>query len=114
MTEEDVITIAAQHITKGDFMGAMEIFENHVNENPKDPAGYHGWAEAAMFEIQENGNFDEKGNDRINEGKVQSYLRKAAGLEPDNEGWINDSKLPKTLESIFTEIGNSRIRFLLR
>ena len=23
-------------------------------------------------EIQENGNFDEKGNDRINEGKVQS------------------------------------------
>ena len=24
MTEEDVITIAAQHITKGDFMGAME------------------------------------------------------------------------------------------
>ena len=35
-------------------MGAMEIFENHVNENPKDPAGYHGWAEAAMFEIQEN------------------------------------------------------------
>ena len=48
MTEEDVITIAAQHITKGDFMGAMEIFENHVNENPKDPAGYHGWAEAAM------------------------------------------------------------------
>ena len=84
MTEEDVITIAAQHITIGDFMGAMEIFENHVNENPKDPAGYHGWAEAAMFEIQENGNFDDKGNDRINEGKVQSYLRKAAGLEPDN------------------------------
>ena len=84
MSEEDIITIAAQHITKGDFMGAMEIFENHVNDNPKDPAGYHGWAEAAMFEIQENGNFDEKGNDRINEGKVQSYLRKAAGLEPDN------------------------------
>ena len=42
MSEEDVITIAAQHITKGDFMGAMEIFENHVNDNPKDPAGYHG------------------------------------------------------------------------
>ena len=74
MSEEDVITIAAQHITKGDFMGAMEIFETHVTNNPKDPAGYHGWAESAMFEIQENGNFDEKGNDRINEGKVQSYL----------------------------------------
>jgi tetratricopeptide (TPR) repeat protein len=84
MSEEDVITIAAQHITKGDFMGAMEIFETHVTNNPKDPAGYHGWAESAMFEIQENGNFDDKGNDRINEGKVQSYLRKAAGLEPDN------------------------------
>ena len=39
MSEEDIITIAAQHITKGDFMGAMEIFENHVNDNPKDPAG---------------------------------------------------------------------------
>ena len=84
MSEEDVITIAAQHITKGDFMGAMEIFETHVTNNPKDPAGYHGWAESAMFEIQENGNFDDKGNDRINEGKVQSYLRKAAGLDPDN------------------------------
>ena len=84
MSEEDVITTAAQHITKGDFMGAMGIFETHVTNNPKDPAGYQGWAESAMFEIQENGNFDEKGKDRINEGKVQSYLRKAAGFEPDN------------------------------
>ena len=84
MSEEDIITIAAQHITRGDYMTAMSIFEEHVNSSPDDPAGYHGWAEAAMFEIQENGNFDEKGNDRINEGKVQSYLKRAAGLEPEN------------------------------
>ena len=63
MSEEDIVTIAAQHITRGDYMTAMSIFEEHVSSYPDDPAGYHGWAEAAMFEIQENGNFDEKGND---------------------------------------------------
>ena len=60
MSNEDTITKAAQCITQGDFMGAMEIFEEHINSNRDDPAGYHGWAESALFEIQENGNFDEK------------------------------------------------------
>jgi|TARA_B110000881_G_C18525377_1_gene489980 hypothetical protein len=88
MTEDDILTQAAQSITQGDFMGAMEIFESHVAADPKDPAGYHGWAEAAMFEIQENGNMDAKGNDIINEGKIQSYLRKAAGLDTDNAEYL--------------------------
>ena len=88
MSEEDVITIAAQHITQGNFIGAMEIFESHIATNPKDPAGFHGWAEAAMFEIQENGNMDDSGKDKINEGKVQSHLRKAAGLDPDNADYL--------------------------
>ncbi|MBT7413546.1 MAG: hypothetical protein HN772_04575, partial [Euryarchaeota archaeon] len=76
MTEEDILTQAAQCITQGNFMDAMEIFESYIAANSNDPSGYHGWAEAAMFEIQENGNMDDKGNDRINEGKIQSYLRK--------------------------------------
>ena len=66
MSEEDILTNAAQSITSGNFMGAMEIFESYISANPNDPAGYHGWAEAAMFEIQENGNMDDKGNDIIN------------------------------------------------
>ena len=37
-----------------------------------------------------------------------------SGLEPDNEGWINDSKLPKTLESIFTEIGKTYVPTMLK
>ena len=81
MSEEDAITQAAQCITPGDFMGAMSIFEDYIKSNPDDPSGYHGWAESALFEIQDNGNFDEKGNDRINEGQVAAYFKKAAALD---------------------------------
>ena len=78
---EDIVTVAAQQITQGDYMGAMATFEEHITKSPDDPSkGYHGWAEAALFEIQENGNLDDKGNDRINEGQVQSYLRRACSL----------------------------------
>ena len=84
MTDVDLMTQAAQKITQGDFMGAMSIFEGHIDGNPKDPAGYHGWAESALFEIQENGNFDEKGNDRIHEGQVAAYFKKAAALDPQS------------------------------
>ncbi len=84
MTEVDLMTQAAQCITQGDYMGAMTIFEGHIKKNPDDPMGYHGWAESALFEIQENGNFDEKGNDRINEGQVQGYFKKAAALDPES------------------------------
>ena len=84
MSDEDLMTRAAQHITQGDFMGAMGIFEAHVDTNPDDPVGYHGWAEAALFEIQQNGNIDDGGKDRINEGQVAAYFRKASGLAPDN------------------------------
>ena len=65
-------------------MGAMGIFEAHIAANRDDPSGYHGWAESALFEIQENGNFDEKGNDRINEGQVAAYFKKAAALDSES------------------------------
>ncbi len=84
MSQEDVIIEAAQLITVGDYMGAMNVFDQYIAANRDDPAGYHGWAEAALFDIQENGNLDEKGNDRINEGQIAAYFRKAAGLAPDN------------------------------
>ena len=84
MSEEDAITQAAQCITQGDFMGAMSIFEDYIKSNPDDPSGYHGWAESALFEIQDNGNFDEKGNDRINEGQVAAYFKKAAALDSES------------------------------
>ena len=44
MSDEDTITKAAQCITQGDFMGAMAIFEAHIESNRDDPSGYHGWA----------------------------------------------------------------------
>ena len=37
MSDEDTITKAAQCITKGDFMSAMSIFEDHVKSNPDRP-----------------------------------------------------------------------------
>jgi len=69
-------------------MGAMALFETHVEANPDDPAGYHGWAESALFEIQQNGNIDDSGKDRINEGQVAAYFRKASGLAPDNAEYL--------------------------
>ena len=88
MSDEDLMTRAAQHITQGDFMGAMGIFEAHVDTNPDDPVGYHGWAEAALFEIQQNGNIDDSGKDRINEGQVAAYFRTASGLAPDSAEYL--------------------------
>ena len=88
MSDEDLMTRAAQHIMQGDFMGAMGLFESHVEANPDDPTGYHGWAESALFEIQQNGNIDDNGNDRINEGQVAAYFRKASSLAPDNAEYL--------------------------
>ena len=53
MSAEEVVTQAAQLITSGDYAGAMSVFEGYIDSNPDDPAGYHGWAEAALFDIQE-------------------------------------------------------------
>ena len=88
MTGEATVTQAAQLITKGDFMGAMAIFEGYSNENPSDPAGFHGWAEAALFEIQANGNLDDKGNDRINEGQIAAYFRTASSMDSKNPDYL--------------------------
>ena len=85
---DDQITQAAQLIAQGDFMKAMEIFENFIEANPDDPAGYHGWAEAALLEVQVNGNFDEKGNDRINEGQINAYYRRASSMDQDNPEYL--------------------------
>ena len=71
------------HYTRG-LHGGNGDFEAHIESNRDDPSGYHGWAESALFEIQENGNFDEKGNDRINEGQVAAYFKKAAALDPES------------------------------
>ncbi len=81
MPDTDVLTQAAQSITQGDFMGAMSTFEGYIGTNPDDPAGYHGWAEAALFEVQENGNMDEKGNDRINEGQIAAYFLQTGAMD---------------------------------
>ena len=88
MTDEETITQAAQMITKGDFMGAMDIFDAYSKDHPSDPAGFHGWAEAALFEVQENGNLDDKGNDRINEGQIAAYFRKASSMDPKNPDYL--------------------------
>jgi tetratricopeptide (TPR) repeat protein len=88
MSGEDAVTEAAMHITQGEYMQAMGIFEGIIESSPNDATGYHGWAEAAMFEIQENGNIDDSGKDRINEGQIQSYLRKATSLDGDNADYV--------------------------
>ena len=84
MSADEIVTQAAQLITSGDYAGAMGVFEGYIDSNPDAPAGYHGWAEAALFDIQENGNLDDKGNDRINEGQINAYFRRAASMAPDN------------------------------
>jgi len=88
VTDTDLLTQAAQSITHGDFMGAMGIFEGYIESNPDDPAGYHGWAEAALFEVQENGNMDDKGNDRINEGQIASYFKRASRMDSGSTDYL--------------------------
>ena len=43
----------------------MEIFEAFSNTNPDDPAGFMAGQKPTLFEIQANGNLDDKGNDRL-------------------------------------------------
>ncbi len=88
MSDGEEVTEAAMLITQGDYMAAMRIFETVMEASPDDAAGYHGWAEAAMFEIQEHGNLDDAGKDRINEGQIQSYLRRATTLDPENADYV--------------------------
>ena len=37
-----------------------------------------------------------------------------SGLEPDSNDWISDSNLPKTLKSIFSEIGKTYVPTMLK
>ena len=123
MTDVDLMTQAAQNITQGDFMGAMAIFEGHIDANPEDPAGYHGWAESALFEIQDNGNFDEKGNDRINEGQVAAYFKKAAALDSQSTEYqaayanalIEFDRIPMAIRELkkLKELGDSSDDFVV-
>ena len=55
MSADEIVTQAAQLITGGDFAGAMGVFESYIDSNPDDPAGCHGWAEAALFDIKKMG-----------------------------------------------------------
>ena len=88
MVDDELLTKAAQCITGGDFLGAMDIFQTIMDNHSDSPVGFHGWAEAAMFEIQENGNIDDSGNDRFNEGQIQSFLKKATKMEPENPEYL--------------------------
>ena len=48
-------------------MEAMKIFENFIESNPDDPVDTTDVMKQPYSRFA-NGNFDEKGNDRINEG----------------------------------------------
>ena len=58
---DDIVTTAAQQITQGDYMGAMSTFEAHISDNPDDPSGYHGWAEAALLKYKRMGTSMKRG-----------------------------------------------------
>ena len=117
MSADEVVTQAAQLITIGDYAGAMAVFEVYTDSNPDDPAGYHGWAEAALFDIQENGNLDDNGNDRINEGQIAAYFRRAASMAPDNADYnaayanalVEFDRIPMAVRQLhkLVEIGKS-------
>ena len=47
---------------------AIAASKKHIT-SPRRPIGVPWVGEPGLFEIQENGNLDDKGNDRINEGK---------------------------------------------
>ena len=47
MVDDELLTKAAQCITGGDFLGAMDIFQTVMDNHSDSPVGFHGWAEAA-------------------------------------------------------------------
>ena len=73
VVDEELSVKAAQCIMSGDYMGAMENFEAIIEAHGDSPVGYHGWAEAALFEIQANGNFDEKGNETVSYTHLRAH-----------------------------------------
>lgn len=121
MVDEELTIKAAQCIMGGDYMGAMEIFETIIEGHGDSPLGYHGWAEAALFEIQEKGNFDEKGKERINEGQIQSYFQRATKLDPTSTEYqaayanalIEFDRIPKAIRELkkLKELGDSSEEF---
>ena len=96
---------------------AMENFEAIIEAHGDSPVGYHGWAEAALFEMQANGNFDEKGKERINEGQVAAYFQKAAKMDPESTEYqaalanalIEFDRIPKAIRELkkLKELGDS-------
>ncbi len=117
VVDEELSVKAAQCIMSGDYMGAMGNFEAIIEAHGDSPVGYHGWAEAALFEIQANGNFDEKGNERINEGQVAAYFQKAAKMDPESTEYqaalanalIEFDRIPKAIRELkkLKELGDS-------
>ena len=64
----------------------MKIFESFIESNPDNPQFTDGPKQP--IQIQVNGNFDEKGNDRINEGQVAAYYRRASSMDPENPEYL--------------------------
>ena len=73
-----VMLQAAQCMSAGNFLGAMEAFEGLIDSDPDNATGHYGWAEAAFMELSENM------NDEVNAGLIRKRYMDAKKIDPEN------------------------------
>ncbi|MEE2812434.1 MAG: hypothetical protein VX627_05355 [Candidatus Thermoplasmatota archaeon] len=79
---DEVMFKAAQCMSNGDFLGAMEVFDDLIKSEPDNPVGHYGWAEAAFMRLS----IDME--DDVPAGKIMQVYKKAMSLDEENLEYV--------------------------
>jgi tetratricopeptide (TPR) repeat protein len=79
---DEVMFKAAQCMSNGDFLGAMEVFDGLIKSEPENPIGHYGWAEAAFMRLSIEMEED------VPAGKIMQVYKKAMSLDEDNLEYV--------------------------
>ena len=79
---DEVMFKAAQCMSNGDFLGAMEVFDDLIKSEPDNPVGHYGWAEAAFMRLS----IDME--DDVPTGKIMQVYKKAMSLDEENLEYV--------------------------
>ncbi len=79
---DEVMFKAAQCMSNGDFLGAMDVFDDLIKSEPDNPVGHYGWAEAAFMRLS----IDME--DDVPAGKIMQVYKKAMSLDEENLEYV--------------------------
>ena len=69
-------------MSNGDFLGAMDVFDDLIKSEPDNPVGHYGWAEAAFMRLS----IDME--DDVPAGKIMQVYKKAMSLDEENLEYV--------------------------